>query len=366
MDAPTTKKVRTYRTGSLRQINGVWHVRYYDTAGNRRSESASTTDRHKAERFLAKRIGQIAAGQTPEPKSNVGKMAKAYFIHLEIHSGGVDSSLPEPIQAWRRDRKQKEFTHQKSRWTNHLEDRFAGARSVRKDMIDSYIAFRREQDVKDPTIMRELALLRRILNYNEVRNVPKFPRLAESAPRQGFIEEAQFRALHQNIRDAGLRAMVTVLYRYGFRKSELQNLLVRQIEGRELRLFAGTTKNSRARKVILDKHTFAEVEPLLSGKSPDDFAFTWELGKTRGGQIKDFRSAWKAAVKAAGFPDLDPHDLRRSSIRNMVRRGIHERVARQISGHLTSEVFGRYDIIADSDLVSASEKIGTELGQKQA
>jgi hypothetical protein len=90
--------------------------------------------------------------------------------------------------------------------------------------------------------MRELALLRRLLNYHEVKNAPRFPRLAESVPRQGFIVDEQFNALRQRITDAGLRAMVVVLYRYGFRKSELQNLLVRQIEGRALRLVPGTTE----------------------------------------------------------------------------------------------------------------------------
>ena len=79
-------------------------------------------------------------------------------------------------------------------------------------------------------------------------------------------------------------------------------------------------------------------------------------GPFKGQRIHEFRKAWRAACRKAGYTRTLLHDLRRSGVRAMVRAGVPESVAMRISGHVTATVFKRYDITSDQDLRGARDR----------
>jgi integrase len=270
----------------------------------------------------------------------------------------------------------------------HLEPVF---RKIRPEQLTtaaliSYQQARIAEGTGPATVNRELSALSAALFYAAqmtgeggkpfLAHVPIFPaKLKEPAPRKGFVTDAQYRVLAANAKLLWLRALIAVAYSFGFRRGELLNLRVRQVDffGRWLELEQGTTKNDEGRKVHMTQEVFDLMRACTSGKNPDDFVFTREDGTN----VVDPRDDWYALCVASGlgqyvpakrangkeyqrYVGLNLHDFRRSAIRVMLRHGVLQNVAMRISGHKTEEVFRRYDILNEDDLIEATKKIEGE------
>ena len=180
--------------------------------------------------------------------------------------------------------------------------------------------------------------------------------LEENNVRTGFVTQEQYKALTEKAAgEPWLRTMLALGYTYGFRRAELLDMRCGQVDllGRRIRLNPGETKNDEGRTVALTDECYDLVLHMAKEKQADEFLLTRRNGKP----VRDFRVTWDALTKAAKMPGLLVHDLRRSAVRNLVRRGVTERVAMRISGHKSRSVFDRYNIVSESDLADAALKV---------
>ena len=249
------------------------------------------------------------------------------------------------------------------RWNLHLKSHFADLRAgeLNSDHINAYIFQRQREKASGASINRELAVVERMLHLGErttpprVRGVPHFPKLAESEPRAGFLEQVDYDKLREHAHQLWLRALLAAYYVHGFRRGELLHLRVRQvnlIDG-TINLPAGATKNGKPRMVVMTSEVRALVTASIQGKRNDDYAFTRDDGEP----IRDFRDAWTKMFAAAGVEERKLHDMRRSAVRNAIRRGVDRDTVKKMSGHLTDDVFSRYNIQAIDDMQDAARKI---------
>jgi len=285
-----------------------------------------------------------------------------------------------------------------SRWKNHLKPFFGHLRAtqVSSDLIDRYINKRKSDQTRSKTapengtINRELALVKSAFNHGteqtppKVRFVPHFNMLEENNVRRGFLQDEQYLRLSRECAVEGvwLAGLFETAFAYGWREDELLALRVGQLDLLGKIIDLGETKNGDQRMIHMTEHVFECLVRCVAGKKPDDFVFT----RDDGSRVKDFRQAWWNACIRAGlgrfecrdcdsnvsegrrcstcqskkkakYIGLKFHDLRRTGIRNMSRKGIPEKVGMLISGHRTDSVYRRYNIVDMEVLKTATAKI---------
>jgi integrase len=271
----------------------------------------------------------------------------------------------------------KSIRNVKGAWKAHLREAFGSHPLADYDptLIQNYVRSRLAAGAKNATVNRELAVIKRMANLGlqllkiedeRMRGAlmlwGRIKGLRERNVRQGYLKDAEYDALARETAKAGvwLRGMFECACTYGWRKSELLGLRVSQIDLKErtISLNPGETKNDDARTVEMTEAVFQLISASIADKRPDERVFTRTSRLTqRARPIADFRKAWARATQAAGVPDLLFHDLRRTGVRNMRRRGITDRVAMLITGHKTHSMLQRYSIVDREDLRDAVRKM---------
>jgi integrase len=333
-----------------------WRAKYYDGGGRCVRVTTGTESRKEAERFLKAREGRVATGQPILPRADRVRYEEAVADLREHYTATGSRNLTEA--GWR---------------LAHLDGFFRGRRlvDITGAVVTTYITARQTAGAANGTINREVAVLGRMLRlaveHDKLLRLPTIHKPKEAGARQGFFERDQFAAVLRRL-PADLQVAVSLAYSFGWRmQSEVLTLQRHQLdlEAGTLRLEPGTTKNDEGRVCSLTP----ELRSLLAAQVKRATDLGRELGRIipclfphlhgahRGQQIRDFRKAWATACRRAGVAGRLRHDLRRTAVRNMVNRGVVERVAMSVTGHKTRAVFDRYHIVSPGDLQDVARKL---------
>lgn len=361
--------------GELRKRGKIWWIRYYRN-GKRYEESSGSTKEGEARSLLRRREGDIERGVAVNPK--VGRMR-------------FEEAVEDVLNDYRINRK-RSLDDIERRIAKHLAPYFSQRRmaAITTADIRSYVAHRQAQrtvltkaftftardgsphhvpeqrravaGVSASEINRELTALKRMFNLaiqaGKLLQKPHIPMLKEDNVRVGFFEREQYLAVLKRL-PAAVRPVATFAYLTGWRiDSEVLPLEWRQVDlqAGEVRLDPGKTKNREGRTFPLTR----ELRDLLERQRAGTDELRRRKGLVcpyvfhRGGRpIRSFRAAFRTACAEAGCPGRVLHDFRRTAVRNLVRAGIPERVAMQLTGHKTRSVFERYNIVSAGDLRDA-------------
>lgn len=333
----------------------IWMLRWQQH-GVRVTESSGTSDEQEARRLLTVKVGKVAEGVLPSIRGGKMSFAHAAQLILDDYEANERASL--------------------ARVQGKLDAYLLPALGAKKlNQVTSAVVLRYRRDrlatgAARATVNRELAIIKRIFTLARHQGLatvtPHIPMLQERNARTGFFERDQFDAVIAHL-PAYLVGPITFAYWTGWRvASEVLTMEWGQVDRtrQTVRLEPNATKNDEGRTFPYGR--IAELVTVLEAAwaSRCDDALVWHHDGLRilSEPTRRFYAPWRAACTAAGIGERIPHDFRRTAVRNLVRKGVPEKIAMLITGHKTRSVFDRYDIVNEADLDMAIRRLTAQDG----
>ena len=381
-ESPHTKRVRG--SGSLfRKCNSrTWTIAYYKYDSKQRRkvqvrEYTRLTDQNKAQKLLNRRLSQVDRGEPFEVRAKAARIEELFTALCDHYKINGRAEAAQRL-TWQ--------------WNDHLKTAFEGiyAAALTTADVRGYTRTRQQEKASNATINRELGALRRMFNLGKqgtppkVHAVPYIPMLKEDNARRGFVEDADFARLTAQASELWMRTFLELAFTYGWRKSELLGLKVRQVNfgNRTIRLDPGTTKNHEGREVAMTARVAELLRLAIAEKQPAEYVLTRDRKYgAPGSPVRSLRKAWQqlcvratlgvflcaacakpwvckkceCGSKNRKYQGLIPHDLRRSAAKALRAAGVPESVIMAAGGWKTAQMFRRYAIVSSADQRTAVE-----------
>ena len=331
-----------------------WYVLYY-IDGRQVRESSKSESKMVAEKLLQIRLGEAHNGMRPAQDVKALRYEDVRDALLTEYANQDRGSLFTKADGTRYIPSVK-----------HLDTFFKARRIVQidTDMLRKFIAHRKKQGATDPTIRKNLVILRSMLNMAKKegklrsQDVPYFPMPKDSDPAGQYIAPDQFTALITHL-PKNLHPFFTFMYYTGCRVGAVKQIKWAMVnrEATEIKIPAQLMK---AR---------APLTVVLAGKGLEPVAAMLKKMFRADGPVFDFtnyRVEWQKACHKVGlgvrdektrrFDGVRIHDLRCSAAINLVDAGVSEDIVMKIGGWKTKAMFSRYNVMNTERIRAAMVK----------
>ena len=361
------------RLPGLYQRNGIWHIDK-QIQGQRICESTGTGDLEEAEKYLARRRETIrqASVYGVRPHRSFREAATKYLLDEE--AGGELRSLDRNAQALK------------------IVDPYIGdlpLRQVHMGTLEQFIRDRRALGIKNGTIARDLAVVRRVLNlaarlwrdeygmsWLEAAPLIQLPK-ASNARKPYPMSRQEQRLLFAHL-PPHLQLMALFKVNTGCRQGEVCQLrwdMEVQVPELNTSVFiipADMVKNKEDRLVVLNRVARSVIERLRNSAS--EYVFTFKEKPV----ARIYNSAWKRAREKAancyeqcsgkpcpeGFRRIRVHDLKHTFGRRLRAAGVSFEDRQDLLGHTSGRITTHYSGAELGNLIKAAEQVCGQMSRK--
>lgn len=319
---------RKTKSGKIR-----WYLDYYDANRKRKQKVAkNAVTKDEAALALREEVASVFDGKYNIKRKKEKIMFKEFAdIYLD------DYAKFNKKRSWRTDRSCLKSLKK------YFEDKYLT--EITTHQIEKYKAIRLDQGVRESTVNRDLAIMRKMLNLaidwnylkqNPVRKV-KFFSEKDNLKERILTEVEEIRLLETSSKH--LRSILIVALNTGMRRGEILNLKWSQIDLNSRRIRVEKTKSGKIRFIEINTLLLEEFLKLKNKSESNVHVFSNpETGKP----YQDVKKAFKGACRRAGIVDFRFHDLRHTFATRLVEKGVDLITIKDLLGHSTVKITERY------------------------
>ena len=208
--------------------------------------------------------------------------------------------------------------------------------SIESDDIYAFLAYLREERGLSRDTMRIAAcgikyLYKHFFRKEDiVKDIP-YPKKEKYLPE--ILNSTELKRLFDRTQNIKHRAFLKLVYSSGLRRSEACNLLITDIDSKNMQVRINKGKGKKGRYTILSYDALKELRTYIKTKKPEYYLFN---GKKKGTHISEESTSWimnKAISRSGITKEISLHNLRHSFASHLLSTGVNLLTIQKLLGH---------------------------------